>query len=81
MKIVLEQVRKATSGRAAQYLVKQDGLVLGLLEKYRDTRIEQHPWKAFRGVGVACTYLRSFFPNEGGKQAAITAIVQASTCA
>lgn len=73
VKLVLS--RKAKTGQAAQYLVVRGENVIGLPEKYNDTRCEQHPWKAFRGIGMACTFIRSFYPCEGGKAAAVAAIV------
>lgn len=31
-------------------LVKDDGVVLGFIEKYPDTATEQHPYKAFKAI-------------------------------
>ena len=79
--VVLE--RKATGGSkgmAALYLVKNNrNIIIGLLEKYNNTRTETHPWKAFKGYGKEATFLGSFYKEEGGKQAAIDAIMKYET--
>ena len=74
-----ELVRKAGKGTAALYTVKKDGVIIGLLEKYNNTRTEQHPWKAFKGHGGGCCvkFLGAFYPAEGGKTAALAAIAAA----
>ena len=41
-------------------LVKQGRKEVGLLEKYPNTKTEQHPWKAFLGIGRFCKYLGSY---------------------
>lgn len=75
MKPTLTEVQKPSAGRAGRWAVEVNGKIVGLLEKYTDTRTEKHPWKAFAGIGTACTYLRSYYPNEGGKKAAIQAVL------
>lgn len=53
----------------------------GYVSKLRDTRCESHPWKAYRYVpgvkgpqGLPVTeFLGSYYPEEGGKAAAINA--------
>jgi hypothetical protein len=78
--MMLKQVKKARAGTAGMWLVKDDnGNILGLLEKYNDTRTDKHPWKAFSGHGATCEYLRAFYAEEGGKTAAIAAVVEAAT--
>lgn len=68
--------KAARNGSPALYLVfLPDGKeAIGMLEKYRDTRTDKHPWKAFAGFGMSRTFLGSFYPNEGGKAAALLAI-------
>ena len=81
--ITLENVTTPTQKRSGLTvtLVKSDGNPIGLLEKYRNTRTDKHPWKAFKGIGKECTFLKSFYPEEGGKDAAILAIVhEAGLC-
>jgi hypothetical protein len=76
---MIEQVKKGKGGTAGMWLVKDEaGNIIGLLEKYNDTRTEKHPWKAFSGHGAGCKYLRAFYPEEGGKEAAIAAVKSAS---
>lgn len=81
----IEMVRKAQGAQPALFLVKRDGFILGQLEKYRDTRSETHPWKAFVGTGMSCKYLGAFYGDNGPsgvvhhidpKQAAIDAITE-----
>ena len=72
--LTVETYKKAGRGRnsPAVYLVRRGGVVVGLLEKYPDTRTEKHPWKALRpytGEMVGC-----FYPEEGGKAAALMAL-------
>lgn len=77
-------VEKATKYSPAVHLVMTDtGNAVGAIEKYRDTRTETHPWKAFR-LGNPWVYLGAFYddgavPDDGhtkygGKEAAIKAI-------
>lgn len=73
--ILIEHVRAMKSETPGVWLVKQDGNVVGLLEKYLDTRTDKHPWKAFRGTGVAATFLGAWYPSEGGQLEAINAIL------
>ena len=76
-RVVLEQVGKATSGRAAVFVVKLDGREIGLLEKYRDTRSDKQPWKAFAGIGVAARYLGAWYGGAAGRIMARNAVLQA----
>jgi hypothetical protein len=73
----VEQVRKAGTGTAALFIVKNEaGKVIGLLEKYRDTRHETHPWKAFIGVGMNAKYLGAHY-GPTGKKDALNAVLAA----
>lgn len=58
------------------YSVEVNGTIIGLLEKYKDTRTDKHPWKAFKGIGKNCAFLKAFYPEEGGKEAAIKEILK-----
>lgn len=67
--------RAARGGESALYLVKdQDGNVVGLLEKYPNTRTDRHPWKAFLGYGMTLKFLGAFYPEDGGRDAALGAV-------
>lgn len=57
------------------FLVINDGKEIGFLTKYKDTRDTKHPWKAYKGIGWQSEFLRSFYPEQGGKESAIQAIV------
>jgi hypothetical protein len=62
------------------FAVKDDrGNVLGLLEKFPDTRSDKHPWKAYGGCGATAVFLGSFYPSEGGKEAALRAVLATDT--
>lgn len=75
MAAVLEQVRPMKGKQEGLWLVKnEDGRVLGFLTRFRDTRTETHPWKAFRGIGATAVYLGAFYRAEGGQAAAIAAV-------
>jgi len=43
--------------------------VIGVLTKYRNTQFETHPYKAYRGIGNASTYLGSFYGLKGRRTA------------
>lgn len=71
-------------GSPARQLVTRDGVAIGLLEKFRNTASETHPWKAFfyvvpPGPKVQIAYLGAFYRAEGGKRAAIQAIIKRAT--
>ena len=74
------EIKKATTGSPALYEVKRDGVLLGFLEKYLDTRDETHPWKARRPAFVAGhrpivgELVGFFYAKDGGKDAAVAAL-------
>jgi hypothetical protein len=76
-RLTIELREKATGKGSALWLVHEDGKIVGMLEKYRDTRTETHPWKAFSGYGLTALYLGAFYQKDGGKKSAIEAIVNA----
>ena len=65
--------RKDESGEL--WVVSRDGAEVGFVTKCARRVGENHPWKAFRGIGFAAEFLGSFYSREGGKNAAILAIV------
>lgn len=81
-KILAVKHQAAGTRSPGVYLLKCNGTVIGTLEKYRDTRTEHHPWKAFLGTGWDREYLGGFYeprtgwPSQpgGGKKAAIEAV-------
>lgn len=77
----IESYKKAKQGSPNLYLVKNaHGRVVGMLEKYNNTRAELHPFKAFHasnGDEVCNNYLGAFYPELGGRKAAIAAIYHA----
>jgi hypothetical protein len=82
--MTVEQVEKARgNSRPAVYLVKDGGAIIGMMEKYRDTRTETYPWQAYLGTGGNPTFLGSFYRHHapdvmnGGRKAAIQAIADA----
>lgn len=74
----------------AERLAEGDAAILGMLEKYSNTRTDTHPWKAFAGWGANRVFLGTFWNeidldavlrgedyNFGGKDAALEAILNA----
>jgi hypothetical protein len=70
-------------------LVKRGETILGMLEKYKNTKSDYHPWKAWVGHGLTARFLGAFYEprnglvptddmNMGGKNGAIDAIVKAT---
>lgn len=82
MRVTLEK-RKQFPGsqKFAEYLVRADGVVIGLVTKFHDDRWTTHPWKALglvpRGAPITTPnpFLGNFFKADGGKQAAVAAVV------
>ena len=59
----------------------KQGIHLGIIQKYQDSKFEQHPWKAFArrdGTLKPLVMLGCFFPNEfvNAKQMAENAVVK-----
>lgn len=48
---------------------------VGVLTKFKDTRTEKHPWKAFVGVGERIRHIGAFYPEDGVKEAALEAVL------
>lgn len=71
--VVVEPYQKAKGGCPAVFLVKRGGNVIGLLEKYPDSKYEKHPWKAIRAY--TGEFLGAFYPEEGGKAAALAVLM------
>ena len=75
MNVAVRLERSAKQAESELWVVSRDGEAVGFVTKCARTRGESHPWKAFRGIGFAADYLGSFYPREGGKNAAILAVV------
>jgi hypothetical protein len=86
--LTLVQVAKTTAKMSDLWLVKRGETILGMLEKYKNTKSCYHPWKAWAGYGLTARFLGAFYEphkdwlpadtmNMGGKNGAIDAIVQA----
>lgn len=79
-KITVERIPNHPYDRKwTAYLVRRDAVVVGMLTKWRDTRSTTNPWKAALAVdGIFdATYLGAFYAADGGRKAAITAILTA----
>lgn len=86
--LTLVQIKKATSKVSGLWLLKRGETILGLLEKFKDTKFYYHPWKAWVGHGLTAQFLGAFYePRDGwvaleagmdmsGKNGAINAIVK-----
>lgn len=73
-----------TKGDPMRQLVTRNSRAIGLLEKFRNTASETHPWKAFfyvapPGPKAELKYLGAFYRTEGGKRSAIQAIIKRAT--
>lgn len=79
--VKVESYRKARGSSPSVYLVRLDGRVVGLLEKFRNTRQDTHPWKAFgpRNGSTQNLLLGVFYQEDGGRKAALEAIIRAAT--
>ena len=66
---------KDQSGIDITYLVMDGEKVLGRITKGRGS---QYPWRSY-GASKPNKMLGSFYPEEGGKKAAIEAVVKAET--
>lgn len=79
-------IRNIAGKEPVRQLVTRNGRAIGLLEKYRNTASETHPWKAFwylvlpgSGRHAETEYLGAFYRAEGGKRAALQAIIKRAT--
>lgn len=70
--ITLKQVSR---GHLSRWVVLRDQSEIGFIEKFRDTRTETNPWKAFAGIGHANIYLGHFY-DPMGKERAIAAVMK-----
>jgi hypothetical protein len=77
MATVLEKINKPWS-KETVLLVRVDGVLVGLLTKFRDTRTVKNPWKAYAAVGHASKRIGSFYASDGGKLAALAAVLAAA---
>lgn len=59
-------------------ITNRHGLPLGFVEKFRDDRCTVNPWKAFVGIGADCKMIAVFYKEDGGKAAAVNAVINAS---
>lgn len=73
----LVQIEKGGRQMPAVYLVFVGAAVdpVGILEKYPNTRTDKHPWKAIRGFGMGRKYIGAYYPEQGGKAAALAAVL------
>jgi hypothetical protein len=82
---------KAIPGPAGRkwtdYLVTDaNGRDVGVLVKWRDTRTDKHPWKAYGALDhyevgssvVGREFLGAFYPEDGGRASALAMIARAS---
>jgi hypothetical protein len=74
-KVRIEWVGSKATGHPDVYIVRnENGLIIGMLEKYRNTRTETHPWKAFQSFGAQREFLGAFYAADGGQKAALAKI-------
>ena len=79
--VKIEKYPNLSDSKVSWYLVKRDGVVVGLLEKWRDTRTETHPWKAWglvpksAPVATPNPFHGAFYKADGYKTAAVNAVL------
>lgn len=64
-----------TRSRTKMFRVDRGDRQLGFIEKMPQDRCTITPWKAFLGIGMHTEYLGAFYKQDGGKGAAINAIL------
>lgn len=79
--ITIENIKGKSN--PSRHLVRRDGCPIGLLEKFRNTSMDTHPWKAFfyssLPPAAITEYLGAFYRWQGGKRAAIQSIITRAT--
>jgi hypothetical protein len=63
--ITTEQVRKAEQKMPALHLVRRGADIIGMVEKYRDSRTDKHPHKAIMGTGCDASFVEAFYGKDG----------------
>lgn len=74
--VSLREERKAARSREGLWVVVSGGQEVGFLTRFGRAPGECHPWKAFRGTGFQAEYLGAFYARDGGKLAAVRAILE-----
>jgi hypothetical protein len=69
--VEVKKIRTQQGGLPSQWLVKHNGEEVGLLERY-DLSVGCHPWKVYRGIGMASTFVGAFY---GRRRQALEALV------
>lgn len=59
--ITTEQVRKAEQKMPALHLIRRGADIIGMVEKYRDSRTDKRPHKGFVGTGHNAIYVGAFY--------------------
>ena len=67
--IETKRIRTQQGGLPSQWLVTHDGEEVGLLEKYDKSGYGQHPWKAYKGLGMGSEFKGAFYGTEGRREA------------
>lgn len=73
--VTLREERKPTTRQEGLWVVLHNHEEVGFLTRYANSRTDFHPWKAFRGIGLNAEFVGTFYPEEGGKKAAILKIL------
>jgi hypothetical protein len=67
-----------TRSRTRMIRVDRGTHQLGFIEKMPQDRYTITPWKAFAGIGAGNQYLGAFYAADGGKEAAVSAVLMAT---
>jgi hypothetical protein len=61
--------------RMVRQVINLNGNDIGFVEKFHDDACTIYPWKAFIGIGFPCKLAGFFYKKDGGRNAAIAAVV------
>ena len=69
MNAVTKIINRSSKHTPSMTLVLRGANVIGILTKYKNTKWEKNPYKAYRGMGNASAYLGSFYGLKGRREA------------
>jgi len=75
--ITFETIPAKNGSKETMVVVHKDGVFIGFVRKFTDTKTTKNPWQACGTwlPGKPNKFLGSFWPVDGGKEAAINAVI------
>lgn len=67
--------KKPNYGQEQLFVVSVGSKEIGFVTKFKNTKTDKHPWKAFVGIGVSAKFLGAYYE---GKAAAVNAVALAA---